>query len=175
MFFRNVFYVFCALLLMFASSSCVLILPFMELENGSASSEEACLVDAEPEILRIAKPKLNKAINRDAVLIAKYMKELHDKDAAVRTRAASSLGSLGAKAKKAVPLLIASLDDESKHVRRASAKSLGKIHSPEAVSPLIRTLRDRDWFVAHSAANALKNFNTSQARRALVAYRSKNP
>ena len=56
-----------------------------------------------------------------------------------------------------VPRLIALLQDSSPDVRRTAALSLGKIASVEAMSALIRALRDIDPFVRQYSAWALGN------------------
>jgi hypothetical protein len=83
-----------------------------------------------------------------------------------RTHAASDLGSMGPAAKSAVPKLAYALaNDESKWVRRAAAKSLGKIGSPDAIEPLTKALRDENKWVAHSAQNALNKVRMQQVSR----------
>jgi len=87
---------------------------------------------------------------------------LHSSDPAERTCAATDMGSLLLSRDKLIPPLVQALKyDESKWVRRAAAKSLGKIGSRAVIQPLTEALRDRDRWVAHSAANALKALRAS--------------
>ena len=88
--------------------------------------------------------------------VQRLVKQLQAETDVARTHAASDLGTLGLTARKAVvPLAYVLRHDESKWVRRAAAKSLGKIGTPEVVEPLRRATQDRDKWVAHSARNAL--------------------
>ena len=104
--------------------------------------------------------------------LEKLTKNLKYKDDVVRTHAAFWLGEMRGDGVAAVPDLVDSmLHDESRWVRRASAKALGKIGSGEAIRPLSLAVKDRDKWVAHSAANALRQFRSAEARRALDSYR----
>ncbi len=79
--------------------------------------------------------------------------DLRSPVAAVRVRAAVSLGRLADRA--AVPALIEALGDSEKDVRREAAKALGAIKDARAVTRLLETLRDRDPNVRLYAAYAL--------------------
>ncbi len=74
-----------------------------------------------------------------------------------RTAAAYAVGSLGAKAKPAVPALIRNLESEDAPVRFSSAIALGEIgpDAAEAVPALRKLLDDRNDDVAHMAKKAL--------------------
>ncbi len=91
------------------------------------------------------------------VKLSKLIRQLKADTAVARTHAASDIGFMGPYAVHAVgPLAFALRHDDSKWVRRAAAKSLGKIGSEEVVAPLRRALNDRNKWVAHSAGNALR-------------------
>jgi HEAT repeat protein len=55
-----------------------------------------------------------------------------------RAEAAHRLGDIGSLA--AVPVLIAALDDPSRDVRAAAARSLGHLHSPDTAAPLLAAM-----------------------------------
>lgn len=92
---------------------------------------------------------------RDTLLLLRYLGDrtlaagclplLTDPDPAVRTEAASTLGSLGEAS--AVPALAARLSaDPSFDVRAASAQALGSLGGPAAVAAL-RSARDEDGYL----------------------------
>jgi hypothetical protein len=89
--------------------------------------------------------------------VGKQTEQLTANDAAVRRRAASALGELGAAASPAVPALVEALSDEDATVRRAAAQALGAI-GPEASAAtpaLTGALEDPDAGVRKDAALAL--------------------
>ncbi|MCC6954691.1 MAG: HEAT repeat domain-containing protein [Deltaproteobacteria bacterium] len=117
----------------------------------------------------IAVPKKKDKVTRR---LEKLTKNLDYKDPVVRTHAAFWLGEMREAARPAIPALTSTLlKDDSRWVRRASAKALGKIGTSDAVRPLTLALKDRDKWVAHSAANALKTFKSREARVALANYK----
>jgi HEAT repeat protein len=71
-----------------------------------------------------------------------------------RKRAAKALGDLGAKAKEAVPQLVATLNDEDEHVGEAAFDALVQI-GPAAVPALRATLRDKSIKARQDAAAVL--------------------
>ena len=88
---------------------------------------------------------------------ARLLEQLRSTNAAQRTCAATDLGRIDGRRNETVAHLSFILkNDSSKWVRRAAAKSLGRIGTREVVAPLTAALSDRDKWVAHSAANALQ-------------------
>lgn len=93
---------------------------------------------------------------------ARLVRQLQSGNAAERTCAATDLGSLRLNRSELFTYLAFALrNDESKWVRRAAAKSLGKLGLAKAIAPLTEALKDSDHWVAHSAANALRLLNHS--------------
>ncbi|MFN8390029.1 MAG: HEAT repeat domain-containing protein [Bdellovibrionota bacterium] len=91
------------------------------------------------------------------VLYRQLIEQLKSPDAAKRTCAATELASLNRKRSDLIPHLVRALRyDQSKWVRRAAAKSLGKIGSKDVIQPLMQAQNDRDKWVAHTATNALQ-------------------
>jgi HEAT repeat protein len=86
--------------------------------------------------------------------LAKHIAALGDDDAAVRSRAADDLGTLGESAAEAIPLLIQALCDVYEPVRLNAAYALGSIGGP-AVPELIETLGVEDQIMRRMAAYAL--------------------
>ncbi len=90
---------------------------------------------------------------------ADLIRDLKDKDQAVRAYAARELGKAGgARAGEAVQALMEALKDTSSYVRQAAAKSLGShgAHAREAVPALQKALKDSDEGVRLEAQDALK-------------------
>lgn len=79
---------------------------------------------------------------------------LKDKNASVRKRAATILGSIGNR--KAVEPLIKTLNDDDVFVRCTVAMNLGKIGDERAVEQLIHALKDEDGRVRWDSAQALE-------------------
>ena len=93
-------------------------------------------------------------VAKDAV--PALIEALNDSHEQVRRKSASALGYIGAKARIAVPALIRALSvDESASVRSATARALGQIGDPAAVSALIKVLHDMDKVVRNGASAAL--------------------
>lgn len=100
--------------------------------------------------------------SRSDDLYVRLINQLKSGNAAERTCAATDLAQMRGRRDESIRHLSYALrNDQSKWVRRAAAKSLGKIGTSAVIAPLTAALRDRDKWVAHSAANALSN-----ARRA---------
>ena len=93
--------------------------------------------------------------------VARLIKQLRSPETIDRIYAAFDLGELGSSAAPAVPSLVAGLNDDSKWMRRASAKALGKIGLPacSATPALRRSLGDRDKYVRDSTTNALRRLD----------------
>ncbi len=102
------------------------------------------------------------------------MRDLRDRDASVRVRAAKALGTLGAAGKAAVPILVEALKDNDADVRTLALKALRKI-APEGnadpgagsaageVSVYAQELRDPDPGVRLQAAKALGRLGPAAA------------
>ena len=82
----------------------------------------------------------------------------------IRLNAATLLGAINDP--KAIPVLIDTLKDNNKLVRREASTSLSRMGEP-AVDPLIETLNDDDWKVRGAAAWALGNLGDEKAIPAL--------
>ncbi len=88
------------------------------------------------------------------------MRELRDRDASVRVRAAKALSTLGPAGRPAVPLLVEALKDPDPDVRSLALKALRRI-APDAsaggndVSLYVEELRDPNPGVRLQAAKAL--------------------
>ena len=83
----------------------------------------------------------------------------------VRGRAARYLGEL--RAQRAVPALVALLEDERYDVRLAAARALGRIGDPSAVPALIAALDDPDRGVRMNVAPSLGQIGDPSAVPAL--------
>jgi HEAT repeat protein len=82
-------------------------------------------------------------------------------DEKVRTEAAERLGYLGDS--RALPLLIALLEDKSKPVRLAASWGLGNLQAKEAVTPITERLHDPDVDVRVALIQALGSINDARA------------
>ncbi len=90
-------------------------------------------------------------------LYRQLLQQLKHSDPAKRTCAATDLAALSRNKNDIIPYLADVLKhDANKWVRRAAAKSLGKIGTNTVIAPLTAALGDSDKWVAHSAANALE-------------------
>jgi HEAT repeat protein len=82
---------------------------------------------------------------------------LKDPDEDARLAAAKALGSMGPKAKPAVPALVQALEDGSAGVRKQAALSLSYIRAKEAVPALVKTsAKDSDSAVREAASTSLE-------------------
>lgn len=99
------------------------------------------------------------------------MRDLRDRDASVRVRAAKALGTLGGAGKPAIPLLVEALKDQDADVRTLALKALRKI-APETntgtgeVGVYVDELRDPDPGVRLQAAKALGRLGPAAASAA---------
>ena len=93
----------------------------------------------------------------------KLEKQLNDRDANVRARAAWDLGQMGAA--ESVPALTQALEDSSAAVRANAAASLWKLGaaSKPAIPALRRALEDRSPAVVGNAAGALRKLGIPKA------------
>lgn len=98
----------------------------------------------------------NSMMTREA-RVADLLRRLRDESAAVRTNAATELAGIRPTSKEIEPALVEALrNDPSKWVRRAAARTLGRLRLRTAESALRTAVSDRDHWVAHSATEALK-------------------
>lgn len=96
-----------------------------------------------------------------------YRLLINDPDATVRAACVKALGEHGTV--DDAKLLIVRLGDDASFVRWEAAKSLQKIHNPEAVAPLINTLtKDEDADARMAAAYALGQYGEFRVFTALV-------
>ncbi|MDQ6951872.1 MAG: HEAT repeat domain-containing protein [Mariprofundales bacterium] len=77
-----------------------------------------------------------------------------------RSAAVRALGTIGGA--RAVPCLIAALQDDEEHVRSEAAEALGNIGDQQATQPLLASLTDPNWLVRESASSALAAFDNHQ-------------
>jgi len=121
-----------------------------------AVPEPAPELTPKPVVAKKAVAKKLSPRQRKAQRLQILVSQLRDQSDVVRTHAASDLGLLGPYAAPAVQqLAYALVNDSSKWVRRAAARSLGKIGESSAAKALRRALSDRNKWVAHSAQRAL--------------------
>ena len=87
--------------------------------------------------------------------------QLSDEDVAVRRRAASELGVLGAEALSALPVLRSSLTDDDREVRRLAAHALSEIGPAGGATVLMlqQALHDPELSVRLTAAHALQKLD----------------
>ena len=90
---------------------------------------------AEP-YLRLYRMMLGSGLRGEAAMVGSP-----DPDATVRAAAVKALGIHGTV--DDVKIIIPRLDDEVAFVRWEAAKALGRIHSPIAIRPLLRTVREK--------------------------------
>jgi HEAT repeat protein len=91
---------------------------------------------------------------------------LRDKDPALRTGAARTLGL--AANPDAIDALVAVTKDPDQNVRRAAVVALGWIKDPRTVQPLIDALKDSYWDVRSEAANSLGQEHDGRAVKPLL-------
>ena len=93
-------------------------------------------------------------------LLASYLKHAND---AVRRKAAESLGSLGPKAREALPALIDALDDSPDGPMQTVAKAVADVSlgDKQTVSALIAIVRDRDDRRDRGAIMAVRNMGAA--------------
>jgi hypothetical protein len=93
------------------------------------------------------------------VLMATLKTALGDKQHRIRGMAASYLGAL--QDKRAIPLLLASLQDDHAYVRACAALGLGRMRALEA-KPKLTTVMEEDWdqTVRSRAREALERIGT---------------
>ena len=77
-----------------------------------------------------------------------------DKDPEVRMYASQALGNL--KDRRAIPVLVRSLDDANVNVRYHVIEALANLRASEATDALVRIAESRDFFLAFPALDALR-------------------
>ncbi|MCU0606073.1 MAG: HEAT repeat domain-containing protein [Candidatus Edwardsbacteria bacterium] len=100
---------------------------------------------------------------------------LADEDPYVRLEAARALFRVEPEREGYLEVLLAGIVAEEMDVRYQSAEMLGEVGMtvPAAVPALARALGDRNFFVALTAAEALKSIGTEEALRALREHRQR--
>ena len=96
-----------------------------------------------------------------------YVIQLSDPNPIVRRAAAEELVRVSkTHAETVLPLLVAALKDEDKHVRRYTAMALSTMGKPavDAIPALIETLEDEDATVRAKVAEILGRLGKSQAQ-----------
>ena len=79
------------------------------------------------------------------------------------------IGALGLqRARQAIPLLLSYLSNPEKELRIQSAKALGNIGGPEALTPLCDSMHDTAWEVRAASAHALGLLKADRAIASLV-------
>jgi hypothetical protein len=102
--------------------------------------------------------------------VSALVKQLKDKDVAVRLKAAQSLLKLGPAAREAIPALEEAAKDSDEEVAAMAAKGLKtlKVVEKEELAALIAQLKDKDATVRHEAAKTLSHLGLA-AKEALPA------
>jgi hypothetical protein len=98
-----------------------------------------------------------------------YRRYLTDSAANVRTVAAVSMGIHGTP--EDVPSLVPLLKDADKNVRKATARSLQRLHNPVAVEPLMDAIdpaKESEWEVRAEASDALGQYAESRVLQKLI-------
>jgi hypothetical protein len=144
--------------LCFCLSGCVLLLPFVEPDAKTKAEIRSNQTAANSPAMRRGeyRSRAYKLPGATEKKLDKLMRQMKSPVAMDRIYAAFDLGELGPKAAPAVPILVNSLHDSSKHVRRASVKALAKIGPPAcgALPEMRKSINDKDKFVRESAQNA---------------------
>jgi hypothetical protein len=99
-----------------------------------------------------------------------YRRYLTDKDANVRTVAAVAMGLHGTP--DDVPQIVPLLRDSDKHVRKATARALQRLHNSVAIDPLMDAIdgaKEPEWDVRAEAADALGQYPENKVLQKLIA------
>ena len=169
-------------------NACVVLVPFIESDlppNAAGTStsyayKEACALSKDPIVHFFAPSPVGSlaAVKQEGMAVRgpqtgyqkvskkerrfqRLVHQLKNGDEVVRTAAASDLGMMGSYARPAVSELSYALQhDRSKWVRRAAARSLGKIGSKDGIPALQHAVRrDANKYVAHSAERSLRRIS----------------
>lgn len=98
-----------------------------------------------------------------------YRRYLTDKAANVRTVAAVAMGIHGTP--EDVPTLVPMLKDPDKNVRKATARSLQRLHNPAATDSLMDAIdpaKESEWEVRAEAADALGQYAETRVLQKLI-------
>ena len=98
-----------------------------------------------------------------------YRRYLTDPVANVRTVATVAMGIHGTP--DDVPQIAALLKDSDKHVRKAAARALQRLHNPVAIEPLLDAIdptKEFDWEVRAEAADALGQYPETRVLQKLI-------
>ena len=112
------------------------------------------LEDERPSVRRLAASTLA-GIKDKAAEDALLAHVLREKDELVQTDIIKALDKNICGTDRSLPLLLKLLQDPSVEARTATVHTLGNIHDPVVVDPLIHTLNDSDWHVRAAAALSL--------------------
>ncbi len=99
-----------------------------------------------------------------------YRRYLTDKDAHVRAVATVAMGLHGTP--DDVPQIVPLLRDSDKHVRKAAARALQRLHNSLAVDPLMDAIdgtKEQEWEVRAEAADALGQYPENKVLQKLIA------
>src|SRR5690606_21330580 len=99
-----------------------------------------------------------------------YRRYLTDEAANVRTVAAVAMGIHGTP--DDVPQLAPLLKDSDKHVRKAAARALQRLHNPVAIDSLMDAVdpaKENEWEVRAEAADALGQYPETRVLQKLIA------
>lgn len=112
-----------------------------------------------------------------AALIAALGERLTDKEVAIRTEAARTLGRARSAAVAAVPALVDAANDESAIVRGLVYTAIGRIGpaAKDAMPTLVRALGDKDEHAAGKAALALEDFGAIGVLALIAALENDRP
>lgn len=115
-------------------------------------------------------------VGGDPVYVSLYVENVEDPDPSVRAAALKALGRHG-NAEHAAIMTKALTTDRDPGVRQEAARSLQRVHSPEAIEPLLATIRlpdvakgqwEEDAEVRAQAALALAQYREQKVLQALV-------
>jgi len=118
------------------------------------------------DALRLAAAKVLAVIRDRSAVEQLALVLMGDSHWPARSAAAVALGAIADQ--RAVPALIAGLEDERESVRSSAMRSLGKMRAKTAVEPLIRLLLEAETaYIRKEAALALGEIGGERARNAL--------
>ncbi|MFK7759796.1 MAG: HEAT repeat domain-containing protein [Phycisphaerales bacterium] len=105
----------------------------------------------------------------DTIYLELYIDGTDDEDPGVRATCIRALGRHGDPVH--APYLIEALKDEDRKVRIAAARALQRVHTPDAIKPLIAVIdqdNEPDADVRASAADALGQYRTDFVVQSLI-------
>lgn len=104
----------------------------------------------------------------EEIYIRLYTDNISDWDAGVRAASVRALAMHGLP--EHAPLVIARLDDESERVRLEAARALQRIHSPDAVEPLLRHITEPSIAIIEESSGEADPTVRAEAAHALGQY-----